>query len=1056
MLADGAKLGGWWQDATESGRIICQLCPRECVLRPGDRGFCFVRENRDGQMVLATYGRSTGFCIDPIEKKPLNHFYPGTSVLSFGTAGCNLGCKFCQNWSISKSREVRQLSEEAMPEAIASAASRLGCRSVAFTYNDPVIWAEYALDVAEACRAVGVKTVAVTAGYITTEARGAFFEGMDAANVDLKAFTEQFYHRLTLSHLQPVLDTLKWLCRDTDVWIELTNLIIPDANDSLDELQRMCAWVLEELGDQIPVHFTAFHPDFRMRDRPRTPRETLLEAYDIARRTGLKYVYLGNVNDVGRQSTYCPGCGQLVIQRDWHQLGAYRMTSNRCGHCGETIAGFFDPEPGDWGGKRQPVRISDFAGGPSNVRASHKGGSPMSTTNRPSVSNDPPPGQPQLTPEQKKGILRAASEVVACAVTGRTPVLSDPAIAGAAEQKVLGCFLTIKRHGRLRGCCGFLGRESTVSAGLTEASIASATRDVRMPSVSASELEYLDLTVSFLHSFRPMVAKGEDRVQQVEVGRHGLQIAQGASRGLLLPSVAVEHNMDARQFLQQVCLKAGLPATAWKEDDAQLVTFESETFGGDFDKSALGGGEVNTPSLFGEGQIQQLAQACRDNIVAVMRGATPTYYLPNCPDGTVQGITLTLAIAGKEDATRLTQLSLRPGFPLQATLLELAKRAAQGLSAERVFPEALAGLRLELAVAYDPAMHGSVANPHLDGIDPADRAVLVLEGERSALVFDPQQNSQQLLKTASEQAQVRSPDNASVISLRIESTETPMIVAAVPRAQAGPKQRPTAVAGSFYPGDAKELSRMIDQLVSSEPAGAKESWPAAMVPHAGLQYSGKLAASVLQKIDIPGSVIVVCPKHTRMGVEWAVAPHDQWSLPGTTLASDPDLARQLAESITDLQLDAAAHAREHAIEVELPLLARLAPETRVVGIAIGGGDLDRCRQFATELADVLRGMEPPPLLVISSDMNHYASDTETRRVDELVLDSIRNLDPEQVYQTVRKNQVSMCGVLPTVIVMETLRQLGRLNKCETVGYSTSADVSGDTSRVVGYAGLLFG
>ena len=243
LLTDGTKLGGWWHDTDETGRMICDLCPRACNLKPGDRGFCFVRENRDGQMVLTTYGRSTGFCIDPIEKKPLNHFYPGTSVLSFGTAGCNLGCKFCQNHDISKARKIELLSEQATPQTIARAARELGCHSVAYTYNDPVIWAEYAIDTARACREVGLKSVAVTAGYITPQARAPFFELFDAANVDLKAFTEDFYEHLTLSHLQPVLDTLIWLKNETDVWLEITNLIIPDANDSPDELRRLCGYL---------------------------------------------------------------------------------------------------------------------------------------------------------------------------------------------------------------------------------------------------------------------------------------------------------------------------------------------------------------------------------------------------------------------------------------------------------------------------------------------------------------------------------------------------------------------------------------------------------------------------------------------------------------------------------------------------------------------------------------------------------------------------------------------------------------------------------------------
>jgi pyruvate formate lyase activating enzyme len=360
LLGDGRRLGGWWHDDAESGRIVCDLCPRDCHLRPGDRGFCFVRENQDGQMVLSTYGRSTGFCIDPIEKKPLNHFYPGTSVLSFGTAGCNLGCKFCQNWSISKSREIEQLSESASPQAIAQAALRLGCKSVAFTYNDPVIWAEYAIDTARACREVGVKTVAVTAGYITPIARPAFYEHMDAANVDLKGFTEHFYRHLTLSHLEPVKETLRWLVHESQVWTEITNLIIPRENDSPDELKAMCDWILEALGPNVPVHFTAFHPDFRLMDRERTPAQTLLSAYDIAISRGLNYVYVGNVHARERQTTYCPGCKRPVVERTGYEIERYELASGCCRHCGREIAGRFDDAPGDWGSRRKPVRIRDF------------------------------------------------------------------------------------------------------------------------------------------------------------------------------------------------------------------------------------------------------------------------------------------------------------------------------------------------------------------------------------------------------------------------------------------------------------------------------------------------------------------------------------------------------------------------------------------------------------------------------------------------------------------------------------------------------------------------
>jgi len=348
--------GRYWHHV-EDGKIFCDLCPRACVLKDGDRGFCFVRKNVGNEMILTTYGRSTGFCIDPIEKKPLNHFLPGTSVLSFGTAGCNLGCRFCQNWSISKSREIEQLSEDASPSGIAAAALRMGCRSVAFTYNDPVIWAEYAMDVAKACHEVGIKAVAVTAGYITPEARPEFYSVMDAANVDLKAFTEQFYQKLTLSHLEPVLDTLRWLKHESNVWFEITNLMIPEENDGPEEIERMCDWILTNLGDDVPIHFTAFHPDFKLQNRGPTPASTLQRARAQALKAGIKFAYIGNVDNPKEQSTYCPNCKQLLIERNWYELGAYKIKEGCCTKCKTRVPGVFENEKGAWGRKRLPVAI---------------------------------------------------------------------------------------------------------------------------------------------------------------------------------------------------------------------------------------------------------------------------------------------------------------------------------------------------------------------------------------------------------------------------------------------------------------------------------------------------------------------------------------------------------------------------------------------------------------------------------------------------------------------------------------------------------------------------
>jgi pyruvate formate lyase activating enzyme len=354
----GAFEASWWH-VLPDGRLQCDLCPRDCRLHEGQRGLCFVRRMEGGRMRLDTYGRSSGFCVDPIEKKPLNQFYPGSSVLSFGTAGCNLACKFCQNWDISKSTETDRLTDEASPEAIAAAALRLGCKSVAFTYNDPVIFAEYAMDIADACRARGVQAVAVTAGYMHEAPRRAFYAKMDAANVDLKAFTDEFYWKTCGGRLQPVLDTLEYLVRETRVWTEITTLLIPGKNDSDVELEAECRWIARHLGRDVPLHFTAFHPDWKMTGIGPTPAATLARAREIARRVGLNYVYTGNVRDEEGGSTWCPSCGDAVIVRDWYEIRAYRLTDEgACAHCGTRLAGRYQKFAAPFGAKRIPVRIS--------------------------------------------------------------------------------------------------------------------------------------------------------------------------------------------------------------------------------------------------------------------------------------------------------------------------------------------------------------------------------------------------------------------------------------------------------------------------------------------------------------------------------------------------------------------------------------------------------------------------------------------------------------------------------------------------------------------------
>jgi AmmeMemoRadiSam system protein B/AmmeMemoRadiSam system protein A len=656
-----------------------------------------------------------------------------------------------------------------------------------------------------------------------------------------------------------------------------------------------------------------------------------------------------------------------------------------------------------------------------------------------------------LTEAQQRELHHAAAVQVAAAIARRPPSVRDATLGGAANQRVYGVFVSLKRQGRLRGCCGVFG-DTTIGDALARASARTANDDVRLPAVSASELPYLDLEVWVLHDQKPVTARGEDRRGSVEIGRHGLWVRRGPSSGLLLPGVAVEAGVDADGFLQMVCQKAGLPPTAWKEDDVQLGTFEGVVASGAFDGEVAGAAPV-APTLSAEG-LGRLVRHCQENVVALRRGAVASHYLAGGPEGMVHGLSIAVQLADDPTPMRFSKLSLRPGLALQATLFGLLETADRTLASRRVDVSAVAGHHVELTVLSDPAMHGTVATPDFGGFDPSKRALLVLEGTRSAWVYDPTASTDALLARAAREAKVKLPANAAVLSLAVASTAPRVTVADVPRPESGQKVRPPAVAGTFYPGNEADLRQMVKKLTPLAPP-ALTSVPAVMVPHAGLKFSGHLAAAVYARIAVPDLVLILAPRHYRQGADWAIAPHETWALPGMSVASDPSFARELADAIPDLELDAVAHQREHSIEVQLPLLAQIAPRARVVGIALGAGDVARCQELAAGLAAVLRARRERPLIVISTDLNHYATDAENRRLDAIALAAVETLDPAGVYGTVTEHRISMCGLLPTVVGMETLRRLGLLRTVERVGYATSADATGDTSRVVGYAGMLF-
>ena len=1009
LLADGSKLGGWWHTVDETGRIVCDLCPRACSLKPGDRGFCFVRENRDGQMVLTTYGRSTGFCIDPIEKKPLNHFYPGTSILSFGTAGCNLGCKFCQNWDISKSREVERLSEFATPETIAEAARQHGCLSVAYTYNDPVIWAEYAIDVAKACRAVGVKSVAVTAGYITPQSRGPFFEYMDAANVDLKAFTEEFYFKLTYSHLQPVLDTLAWLKRETDVWFEITNLIIPQENDSVDELRRMCDWMLAERGRRGAAALHGLPPRLphagpaadAAGDAAGGPRTGAAAGHQVRLR--------GQRGRRAAPEHLLPALRRLLIERNWYDLGVYRLQGDRCGHCGGRIAGRFAEPPGNWGRKRLPVRIAQFAGpslpdqqipSPDGTccpvaadrrQAARTAGMHRLTTQkqRKDYGHDRTSRQPGRGDRSAPGPAThpgPGSGHPSGGVRGRQGRRAGPPVpaersglAGAAQQTVMGAFVTLRRKGQLRACCGMLGMPMPLAQAVQHAAQRTATEDSRFPTISPTELPHLHLDVTLLYGFQPITAQGAERIQEVEVGRHGLQIRRGGAAGLLLPSVATDHGWDAETFLQQVCRKAGLPTTAWMADDAELLKFEGHMIRGRLRPGGAGRrGPREAAALFARRNCSSWPTNAGATCWPWSKAPRPTTTCPAARTARSRRWPLAVRYADDQPPLRFSQMSLRPGVPLQATLFQLCEAAAKALARLRLGRAALNRLRLDLTVLYDPAMHGMVADPDLSGIDPARRAVLVIEQGKTAWVFDPEQVAAGVAGRRP-RARPRSPcrTRPSVFSLAALSTEPARRSRSVPRPAAGGRRaarRPSP--GMFYPAERRtSWTSMVDRMLAN---GTTQ--PGNVAGHHGAARRADLlrpagGGHVPARGD-PGDGDPDRPEAHAAGRRVGGGAARGLVAAGARSASDPELARGWPRPSRAWNWTRRPTSRSTPWKSSCRSWRSWRRRRRVVGIAVGAGDLARCRQFAAGLADAIRGTAAP---AAAADLDRHEPLRQRRR-----------------------------------------------------------------------------
>jgi AmmeMemoRadiSam system radical SAM enzyme/AmmeMemoRadiSam system protein B/AmmeMemoRadiSam system protein A len=1057
----------------EDDRLRCVACGHRCLIGEGKRGICKVRFNEGGELRVP-FGYVAGLQCDPVEKKPFFHVYPGSDALTFGMMGCDLHCSYCQNWVTS---QALRDSAAAAPTRVISAeqlvevARRERARLVVSSYNEPLITAEWAVAVFEQAKAAGLACAFVSNGNATPEVLDYLKPWIIAYKVDLKSFDDKHYRSLG-GMLSNITDTIGMI-HERGIWLEIVTLIVPGFNDGEDELRAMARFIASVDRD-IPWHVTAFHQDYRMTDPDATSPRTLMRAAEIGTEEGLRFVYAGNLpGQVGRwENTRCPSCGETVIERYGYLIRAYRLTeTGGCRRCGAQLPGIW---PGDTnevttGNDRAAyVRRLPRPVAPPLARSAqelqlvdrtpprvHSGGTAsMTTVSSPVAPSRRKAARPELSDIQKELLVRSTRDLVRGLAQGHTTELADPSLGGLGEYMVSGAFVSLKRRKHLRSCCGMLGQPIPLRTAITEAATRTVWEDVRFPPVSPTEVDHLDMEVWILHSPEPVAAMGEERLAAITIGKHGVQVARGAQHGLFLPSVAIDNDWDSRKFLEQVCVKAGLHPSAWKDEGTALYVFE-----GDMLRSSLATDDgpqsaERRVGICGREHLKTYAEFCCTNIDAFMTGATPSYFLAGAPDGNVSGVILTLQPRASRESgkgTHFWQLSLRPGVPLQSTLLQLSQKAAQNLAERALTPEQLGALQVNVTILHDPVLHGTAHDADLAGFDPRHRAMLVLERGKSGVAFDPSRSSAEVLAEATQQAAATHP-HAAVFSLDTLSA-SPLTLSTAPRPVQGPNVRPPAVAGQFYPGDANQLAQMVDRLLEGE--RREEEWPAAMVPHAGLVFSGRLAGDVLRRLRIPRTVIVIGPKHTALGMDWAVAPHQTWAVPGARLESDVALARELCEAIPGLAMDSAAHQREHGIEVELPLLARLAPHTRVVGIAIGAGDLASCHRFAEGLAGVLRKREDRPLLLISSDMNHFATDAENRRLDALALEALDRLDPDEVYQTVTDNGISMCGVLPAVIVLQTLRLLGGVNRAERVGYATSADVSGDTSRVVGYAGMLF-
>ncbi|MDR3197055.1 MAG: AmmeMemoRadiSam system protein B [Planctomycetaceae bacterium] len=690
--------------------------------------------------------------------------------------------------------------------------------------------------------------------------------------------------------------------------------------------------------------------------------------------------------------------------------------------------------------------------------------------------------EPYLSEPQQIALFHAVGRRIASIVTNTRGIRIAEQVPDIAAIPLLGAFVSLKRNGELRSCMGTLSDQMPLGAAVEQATIHAAKEDPRFSPIAAAELFELDMEIWLLWGMKRVAARGLERLKVLEIGRHGVQISRGGNRGLLLPGVALEYGMNPQTFWEAVCRKAGLPTDAWLDDRSLLHTFEGRAIRGplsateNIDKKTADemifaakfnrlGPRAAGPTLY---EAEEIRNVCMATFQGMIEGVSPASYFPGLFDGNVSGISL--AFHSPERPPLLcSKISVRPDVQFQSSLIELLRILGRQVERLGTTIRELQNALIEVVVFWDPAIHGNANRYDLSQVDSAYRSVMLSSPKGWIVQFDPNRNPEELLKDSAEFLDLDDPDLGEIISFETVSTTSKIFLTSVSKTNRGAENRPAAVAGAFYPSNVNQMNMELERMLRGAVA-ERRSCSAVMIPHAGWQYSGRLAAQTLARTEIPKRVIILAPKHRSGGIDWAVAPNRIWNLPGRNVESDLEFAESMIRTVDLFEFDATAHTLEHSIEVQLPILAKLAPETRVIGLAMAVSSWEMIRHGAAQLAAFLGSLVPPPsggssgssempLLIVSSDMNHYANEKTTRRVDRIALDAIheavKKSKPEYALETVHENQISMCGIVPAVFAMETLRHLGKLNQVEEAGYTTSAEFSGDNSRVVGYAGLLF-